>query len=178
MGREAPERAQLPSRHASGGADARLCFQDAKPSDLSAWPSLMVPAKTAMESAVRPMFRPRVPRRGTCLNAAGARARVPALATRPRPARITGARSQRFSALRRAATCPSPPVHRARARSDVGERRVEAYAKPLQIQEKMTAEIANTINNVLRPQGAGVIIKAMHHCTTTRACANLTRTQP
>jgi GTP cyclohydrolase I len=45
---------------------------------------------------------------------------------------------------------------------------VETYAKRLQIQEKMTAQIANTINDVLKPQGVGVIIKATHHCMTTR----------
>jgi GTP cyclohydrolase I len=45
---------------------------------------------------------------------------------------------------------------------------VEIYAKRLQIQEKMTAQIANTINDVLKPQGVGVIIKAKHHCMTTR----------
>jgi len=45
---------------------------------------------------------------------------------------------------------------------------VEVYAKRLQIQEKMTAQIANTINDVLQPQGVGVIIKASHHCMTTR----------
>ena len=43
---------------------------------------------------------------------------------------------------------------------------VEVYAKRLQIQEKMTAQIANTINDVLQPQGVGVIIKASHHCMT------------
>ena len=47
-------------------------------------------------------------------------------------------------------------------------RLVEVYAKRLQIQEKMTAQIANTINDVLKPQGVGVIIKAVHHCMTTR----------
>ena len=45
---------------------------------------------------------------------------------------------------------------------------VEVYARRLQIQEKMTAQIANTINEVLKPQGVGVIIKAQHHCMTTR----------
>jgi GTP cyclohydrolase I len=45
---------------------------------------------------------------------------------------------------------------------------VEVYAKRLQIQEKMTAQIANSINDVLRPQGVAVIIKASHHCMTTR----------
>lgn len=45
---------------------------------------------------------------------------------------------------------------------------VEVYSKRLQIQEKMTAQIANTINEVLKPQGVGVLIKASHHCMTTR----------
>ena len=45
---------------------------------------------------------------------------------------------------------------------------VEAYARRLQIQEKMTAQIANTINDVLKPQGVGVIMRATHHCMTTR----------
>ena len=45
---------------------------------------------------------------------------------------------------------------------------VEVYAKRLQIQEMLTAQIANSINNVLRPQGVAVIIKASHHCMTTR----------
>ena len=45
---------------------------------------------------------------------------------------------------------------------------VDAYAKRLQIQEKMTAQIANTIEQVLKPQGVGVVIKAEHHCMTTR----------
>jgi GTP cyclohydrolase I len=45
---------------------------------------------------------------------------------------------------------------------------VEVYAKRLQIQEKMTAQIANTINDVLKPLGVGVIIKASHHCMSTR----------
>jgi GTP cyclohydrolase I len=45
---------------------------------------------------------------------------------------------------------------------------VEAYAKRLQIQEKMTAQIANTINEVLKPHGVGVIIRATHQCMTTR----------
>jgi GTP cyclohydrolase I len=42
------------------------------------------------------------------------------------------------------------------------------HASRLQIQEKMTAQIANTINDVLRPQGVGVVIKAEHHCMTAR----------
>jgi len=45
---------------------------------------------------------------------------------------------------------------------------VDAYARRLQIQEKMTAQIANTIEDVLQPQGVGVVIEATHQCMTTR----------
>lgn len=45
---------------------------------------------------------------------------------------------------------------------------VDVYAKRLQIQEKLTAQIANTIDEVLKPQGVGVIVRASHHCMTTR----------
>ncbi len=45
---------------------------------------------------------------------------------------------------------------------------VDVFAKRLQIQEKMTAQIANTINDVLQPLGVGVVIKAAHHCMSTR----------
>jgi len=45
---------------------------------------------------------------------------------------------------------------------------VEVYAKRLQIQEKMTAQIANAIDTVLQPQGVGVVIKAEHFCMTAR----------
>jgi GTP cyclohydrolase I len=45
---------------------------------------------------------------------------------------------------------------------------VEAYAKRLQIQEKLTAQIANTINDVLQPKGVAVVIEAAHQCMTTR----------
>lgn len=45
---------------------------------------------------------------------------------------------------------------------------VEAYARRLQIQERMTAQIASAIAESLRPQGVGVIIKAEHHCMTAR----------
>ena len=50
---------------------------------------------------------------------------------------------------------------------------VEAYAKRLQIQEKLTAQIANTVNDVLKPRGVGVLIKAVHHCMTARGVRNL-----
>ena len=45
---------------------------------------------------------------------------------------------------------------------------VEAYAKRLQIQEKLTAQIANTIQDVLEPRGVAVVIEAAHQCMTTR----------
>lgn len=45
---------------------------------------------------------------------------------------------------------------------------VDVYAKRLQIQEKMTAQIAHAIQTVLQPQGVGVVIKAEHHCMTAR----------
>lgn len=45
---------------------------------------------------------------------------------------------------------------------------VEAYARRLQIQEKMTAQVANTINDVLKPKGVAVVIEAAHQCMTTR----------
>jgi GTP cyclohydrolase IA len=45
---------------------------------------------------------------------------------------------------------------------------VEAYAKRLQIQETMTAQIANTLDAVLQPQGVAVMLEAEHQCMTTR----------
>ncbi|MBV31696.1 MAG: GTP cyclohydrolase I FolE [Rickettsiales bacterium] len=45
---------------------------------------------------------------------------------------------------------------------------VEIFAKRLQIQEKLTTQIANAINEVLNPKGVGVIIEASHQCMTTR----------
>lgn len=45
---------------------------------------------------------------------------------------------------------------------------VEIFAKRLQIQEKMTSQIANTINDVLQPKGVAVVIEAAHACMTTR----------
>lgn len=45
---------------------------------------------------------------------------------------------------------------------------VEIFAKRLQIQEKMTAQIANTIEEVLEPYGVAVVIDAAHQCMTTR----------
>lgn len=45
---------------------------------------------------------------------------------------------------------------------------VEVYAKRLQIQEKMTVQIADTIHTVLQPRGVAVVIEAAHECMTTR----------
>jgi len=45
---------------------------------------------------------------------------------------------------------------------------VEAYARRLQIQERLTALIAETINDVLQPEGVAVVIEAGHQCMTTR----------
>jgi GTP cyclohydrolase I len=47
-------------------------------------------------------------------------------------------------------------------------RLVEVYARRLQIQEKMTAQIANTLDQVLQPEGVAVVIEASHQCMTTR----------
>jgi GTP cyclohydrolase IA len=47
-------------------------------------------------------------------------------------------------------------------------RLVDVYAKRFQIQEKMTAEIASCLNEVLKPFGVAVIVEATHQCMTTR----------
>ncbi len=47
-------------------------------------------------------------------------------------------------------------------------RTVNVFAKRLQIQERMTAEIADVINEALQPKGVGVVLKAEHHCMTAR----------
>jgi len=45
---------------------------------------------------------------------------------------------------------------------------VEAYSRRLQVQEKLTAQIADCIERVLQPRGVGVVIAASHECMTTR----------
>ncbi|TAJ24581.1 MAG: GTP cyclohydrolase I FolE [Reyranella sp.] len=45
---------------------------------------------------------------------------------------------------------------------------VDAFAKRLQIQEKLTAQIANTLQEELQPRGVAVVIEAAHQCMTTR----------
>lgn len=45
---------------------------------------------------------------------------------------------------------------------------VETYARRFQVQEKMTAQIAHSIQDVLQPRGVAVVIEAAHQCMTTR----------
>ncbi len=45
---------------------------------------------------------------------------------------------------------------------------VEGYARRFQVQEKLTAQIADTIAEVLKPRGVGVVVDAVHQCMTTR----------
>ncbi len=47
-------------------------------------------------------------------------------------------------------------------------RLVEAFAKRLQVQERMTAQIAGTLDEVLQPKGVGVVLEASHGCMSTR----------
>lgn len=45
---------------------------------------------------------------------------------------------------------------------------VDGYARRFQVQEKLTAEIAGCIHDVLKPRGVGVVVEAVHQCMTTR----------
>jgi len=45
---------------------------------------------------------------------------------------------------------------------------VESYARRFQVQEKLTAQIATCIDEVLKPRGVGVVVDAAHQCMTTR----------
>lgn len=45
---------------------------------------------------------------------------------------------------------------------------VDIYARRMQIQEKLTAQIANAINDILEPKGVAVVVEASHQCMTTR----------
>ena len=47
-------------------------------------------------------------------------------------------------------------------------RLVEVYARRLQVQEKMTVQIADTLQEILHPRGVAVVIEAAHQCMTTR----------
>jgi GTP cyclohydrolase I len=59
------------------------------------------------------------------------------------------------------------PAHRVVGISKLA-RLVDAFAKRLQIQEKMTVQIADALNEILQPKGVGVILEAAHQCMTTR----------
>jgi len=59
------------------------------------------------------------------------------------------------------------PEHRVVGISKLA-RVVEAFAKRLQIQERLTMQIANTIEAILQPIGVGVVIEAQHQCMTSR----------
>lgn len=59
------------------------------------------------------------------------------------------------------------PAHRVVGISKLA-RLVEIYAKRLQIQEKLTAQIANTLQEVLQPRGVAVVMEAAHQCMTIR----------
>lgn len=55
-------------------------------------------------------------------------------------------------------------------------RLLDAFSKRLQTQETMTAQIADTINKVLRPKGVAVLIDAKHQCMTTRGIHKINTT--
>jgi GTP cyclohydrolase I len=59
------------------------------------------------------------------------------------------------------------PNHRVVGLSKLA-RVVDVFARRLQIQERMTAQIADTIQEMLEPRGVAVVIEAVHHCMTTR----------
>ncbi len=50
---------------------------------------------------------------------------------------------------------------------------VDGFARRFQVQEKLTAQIAGCINDVLQPRGVGVVIDAVHQCMTTRGVHKL-----
>lgn len=59
------------------------------------------------------------------------------------------------------------PTHRVVGISKLA-RVVDIYSRRLQIQEKLTVQIANTINKILQPRGVAVVIEATHQCMSTR----------
>jgi GTP cyclohydrolase IA len=59
------------------------------------------------------------------------------------------------------------PAHRVVGISKLA-RLVEIYARRLQVQEKMTVQIADSLQEVLQPKGVAVVIEAAHQCMTTR----------
>jgi GTP cyclohydrolase I len=59
------------------------------------------------------------------------------------------------------------PAERVVGISKLG-RLIDAYAKRMQIQETLTSQIPNTLYEVLKPRGVGIVIEAAHQCMTTR----------
>jgi len=59
------------------------------------------------------------------------------------------------------------PLDRVAAAADLAGL-IEAFGRRLQIQERLTAQIAQTIQSVLQPRGVAVIVRAAHQCMTTR----------
>ena len=55
-------------------------------------------------------------------------------------------------------------------------RLVDAFSKRLQVQEKMTSQIANTLQSVLKPLGTAVLVEGDHHCMCTRGVHKTTST--
>ena len=55
-------------------------------------------------------------------------------------------------------------------------RLVDAFSKRLQVQEKMTSQIANTLQTVLKPLGTAVLVEGEHHCMCTRGVHKTTST--
>lgn len=55
-------------------------------------------------------------------------------------------------------------------------RLVDAFSKRLQVQEKMTSQIANTLQSVLKPLGTAVLVEGEHHCMCTRGVHKTTST--
>jgi GTP cyclohydrolase I len=47
-------------------------------------------------------------------------------------------------------------------------RLVDVFARRLQVQERLTSQIANTLMELVQPQGVAVVIEAIHHCMTMR----------
>ena len=109
-------------------------------------------------------------RRGSGAVCSSAPSRRPRATTRWWCCATSGSRSTASTTWCRSSAAPISaylPAQRVVGISKLA-RVVEVYAKRLQIQEKLTAQIANTINDVLQPRGVAVVIEAAHQCMTTR----------
>ncbi|HEX3498583.1 MAG TPA: GTP cyclohydrolase I [Stellaceae bacterium] len=83
------------------------------------------------------------------------------------PARVTSHCEHHLAPIRGVAHVAYLPDRRVVGISKLA-RAVDAYARRLRIQEKMTAQIAEAINTALRPRGVSVVIQATHGCMTMR----------